>query len=165
MLAAFPANLLFPLAVIAIVDVGLAGEMWAGPLMMLGAQWYILFNVIAGAAAFPRDLREAAATLHLRGRRWLRAVILPGIFPYFLTGMVTAAGGAWNASIVAEYMRWGATVVTVPGIGSYITRMTQAGDTPRVILGLVVMSRVVTVINRLVWRRLHIVAERHWRVE
>ena len=124
----------------------------------------ILFNVIAGAAAFPHDLREVARTLNLRGWPWWRAVILPGIFPYYLTGAVTAAGGAWNASIVAEYMQWGAATITVPGIGSYIARMTQAGDTARIVLGLVVMSRVVTVFNRLVWRRLHVLAEERWRI-
>jgi NitT/TauT family transport system permease protein len=164
-LAALPANLLFPIAVVTIVRYRLDAEFWVAPLMLLGAQWYILFNVIAGASAFPNDLREAAKTLHLRGWPWWRSVILPGIFPYYVTGAVTAAGGAWNASIIAEYMRWGDITVSVPGIGSFIARMTEAGDYPRILLGLVVMSRVVTLLNRLLWYRLYAFAERRLRLD
>jgi NitT/TauT family transport system permease protein len=164
-LAALPANLLFPIAVVTIVRYRLNIEIWVAPLMLLGAQWYILFNVIAGASAFPNDLREVAKTLQLRGWPWWRSVILPGIFPYYITGAVTAAGGAWNASVVAEYMRWGETTISVPGIGSYIARMTEAGDYPRILLGLVVMSRVVTLLNRLLWYRLYAFAERRLRLD
>ncbi|HXP95842.1 MAG TPA: ABC transporter permease subunit, partial [Telmatospirillum sp.] len=164
-LAALPANLLFPLAVVMIVRYHLNTEFWVMPLMLLGAQWYILFNVIAGASAFPNDLREVAETLRLRGWPWWRSVILPGIFPYYVTGAITAAGGAWNASIVAEYMRWGETTISVPGVGSYIARMTEMGDYPRILLGLVVMSRVVTLLNRLLWRPLSAYAERRLRLD
>ena len=108
-LAAFPANLLYPVAVFLIVKFGLAPKIWLSPLMILGAQWYILFNVIAGASAFPSDFREAAASFRIGGWRWWRQVMLPGIFPYYVTGAITASGGAWNASIVSEAVSWGPT--------------------------------------------------------
>ena len=119
-LAAFPANLFFPVAVYLIVGLNLNVDVWVSPLMILGTQWYILFNVIAGASAFPTDLREAAGMFHIRGWQWWRTVILPGIFPYFITGAVTASGGAWNASIVAEYVKWGDTTLIAHGVGAYI---------------------------------------------
>ncbi|UCF52669.1 MAG: ABC transporter permease subunit, partial [Bradyrhizobium sp.] len=106
-LAAFPANLAFPVFVVAIVGLKLNPDIWLSPLMILGTQWYILFNVIAGASAFPTDLREAAGSFHLRGWRWWFKAILPGIFPYYVTGAITASGGSWNASIVAEVASWG----------------------------------------------------------
>jgi NitT/TauT family transport system permease protein len=164
-LAALPANLLFPVAVVTIVRYHLDAEFWVAPLMLLGAQWYILFNVIAGAFAFPNDLRDVAKAFRLRGWPWWRSVILPGIFPHYVTGAVTAAGGAWNASIVAEYLRWGETTVSVPGIGSYIARMTEAGDYPRILLGVMVMSRAVALLNRLLWSRLSSFAERRLRLD
>jgi len=111
-LAAFPANLAFPVFVVIIVRYGLNANVWLSPLMILGTQWYILFNVIAGASAFPTDLREVAGSFHLKGWRWWIKVILPGIFPYYITGAITASGGSWNASIVAEVASWGDTHLT-----------------------------------------------------
>jgi NitT/TauT family transport system permease protein len=138
-LAAFPANLAFPVFVVVIVRYGLSPNIWLSPLMILGTQWYILFNVIAGASAFPSDLREAAGSFHLRGWRWWVKVILPGIFPYYITGAITASGGSWNASIVAEVASWGDTHLTASGLGAYIATATEAGDFPRVVLGIAVM--------------------------
>ena len=115
-LAAFPANLLFPLAVYLIVRFDLSPVIWLSPLMILGTQWYILFNVIAGASAFPTDFREAAKTFRIHGWRWWRDVMLPGIFPYFVTGAITASGGAWNASIVSEVVSWGPTKLNGVGL-------------------------------------------------
>ncbi len=129
-LAAFPANLAFPLFVVIIVRYRLNANIWLSPLMILGTQWYILFNVIAGASAFPTDLREAAGSFHLRGWRWWTKVILPGIFPYYITGAITASGGSWNASIVAEVASWGETHLSATGLGAYIATATEAGDFP-----------------------------------
>jgi len=129
-LAAFPANLLFPLAVFLIVKFALAPKIWLSPLMILGTQWYILFNVIAGASAFPNDLREAAASFRIRGWRWWRQVMLPGIFPYYVTGAITASGGAWNASIVSEAVSWGPTKLNGSGLGAYIARNDRSGRLP-----------------------------------
>jgi NitT/TauT family transport system permease protein len=164
-LAAFPANLLFPVAVFLIVRFQLAPKIWLSPLMILGTQWYILFNVIAGASAFPSDLREAAANLRVRPRRWWGEVILPGIFPYYVTGAITASGGAWNASIVAEAVSWGPTTLSASGLGAYIARTTAAGDYPRVALGIATMSVLVVVMNRLLWRPLYAFAERRTRLD
>jgi len=164
-LAAFPANLLFPLAVFLIVRLHLAPEFWLSPLMILGTQWYILFNVIAGASAFPSDFREAAASFRVRPWRWWRAVILPGIFPYYVTGAITASGGAWNASIVSEAVSWGSTRLNAGGLGAYIARMTEAGDFRRIALGIAVMSLLVVAMNRLLWRPLYAYAERRTRLD
>jgi NitT/TauT family transport system permease protein len=164
-LAAFPANLLFPLAVATIVRFHLAPAIWLSPLMILGTQWYILFNVIAGAVAFPTDLREAAASFRVHGWRWWRFVMLPGIFPYFVTGAITASGGAWNASIVAEVVSWGSTTLDAGGLGAYIARMTVAGDFPRIALGIAMMSFIVVCMNRLVWRPLYAFGERRTRLD
>jgi NitT/TauT family transport system permease protein len=164
-LAAFPANLLFPVVVYLIVRFDLAPKIWLSPLMILGTQWYILFNVIAGASAFPTDLREAAASFRIPGWRWWREVILPGIFPYYVTGAITASGGAWNASIVAEVVSWGSTRLNGSGLGAYIAQMTEAGDYPRIALGIAVMSALVVAVNRLLWRPLYAFAERRLRLD
>ena len=164
-LAAFPVNLLFPFAVDLIVRFGLPPRIWLSPLMILGTQWYILFNVIAGTTAFPGDLREAAASFRVRTWRWWREVMLPGVFPYFVTGAITASGGAWNASFVAETVTWGSTSLSTPGLGTYITRATAAGDYPRIALGVAVMSAFVIVMNRLLWRPLYALAERRTRLD
>jgi len=164
-LAAFPANVIYPIAVIIIVRFGLNPNIWLTFLMMLGAQWYILFNVIAGASVFPNDLKEAASVLGLRSWHWWRRVILPGIFPYFVTGALTASGGAWNASIVAEIVKWGDTTLKADGIGAYIAQATTDGDYPRVVLGIAAMSVFVIVFNRLVWRRLYIFAAERTRLD
>jgi NitT/TauT family transport system permease protein len=164
-LAAFPANVLFPVAVVAIVSLKLDPNIWLSPLMVLGTQWYILFNVIAGASAFPTDLREASTLFRLRSWQWWRQAILPGIFPYYVTGALTASGGSWNASIVAEVASWGDTKLTAAGLGSYIAQATEAGDYPRVVLGIAVMSIFVVTINRLLWRPLYRRAEQRFRLD
>jgi NitT/TauT family transport system permease protein len=163
-LAAFPANLAFPVFVSLIVYYGLNANIWLSPLMILGTQWYILFNVIAGASAFPTDLREAASSLHLEGWRWWMKAVLPGIFPYYITGAITASGGSWNASIVAEVASWGNTHLTAAGLGAYIAKATEAGDFPRVVLGISVMCVLVTLFNRLLWRPLYAFGERRLRL-
>ena len=164
-LAAFPANVLFPFVVMAIVATGADANIWLSPLMVLGTQWYILFNVIAGASAFPSDLREAAAVYQLRSWTWWRSVILPGVFPYYVTGALTASGGSWNASIVAEVASWGDDKLHAYGLGAYIAKATAAGDFPRVILGIAVMSLFVTLFNRTLWRPLYAFAERRLRLD
>jgi NitT/TauT family transport system permease protein len=164
-LAAFPANVLFPIAVVGIVSLHLNPNIWLSPLMVLGTQWYILFNVVAGASAFPTDLREASTIYRLRNWQWWRDVILPGIFPYYVTGALTAAGGSWNASIVAEVATWGDTKLEAAGLGAYIAKASEAADFPRVVLGIAVMSAIVVTFNRLVWRRLYRLAERRFRLD
>ncbi len=164
-LAAFPANLLFPVAVFLIVRWHLNLNVWLSPLMILGTQWYILFNVIAGATAYPTDFLEAAAEFRFRGWQWWRQAILPGIFPYFVTGAITASGGAWNASIVAEAVSWGKTSLSAHGLGAYIAHNTTAGDYPRIVLGIAVMSLFVILFNRLLWRPLYAYGERHLRLD
>jgi len=164
-LAAFPANLLFPVAVVGIVHYGLNPSIWLAPLMILGTQWYILFNVIAGASTFPTDFTEAANSFRITGLLWWRKVMLPGIFPFYVTGAITASGGAWNASIVAEVVSWGDTKLTAPGLGAYIAQMTDAGDFPRIVLGIAVMSMFVILFNRLLWRPLYAHAARRLRLD
>ncbi len=164
-LAAFPANVVFPVAVVAIVSFGLDPNIWLSPLMILGTQWYILFNVIAGASAVPTDLRDVAALYGLRSWQWWRQVIVPAILPYYVTGALTAAGGSWNASIVAEVASWGSTHLRAEGLGAYIADATAAGDFPRVVLGIVVMSVMVIACNRLLWRPLYRLAENRFRLE
>jgi NitT/TauT family transport system permease protein len=164
-LAAFPANLLFPVFVVAIVHFALNPDVWLSPLIILGTQWYILFNVIAGATAYPNDFREAATNFRMRGWQWWRQVMLPGVFPYFVTGAITAAGGAWNASIVAESVSWGDIKLTAQGLGAYIAENTAAGDYPRIVLGIAVMSLFVTLFNRFLWRPLYAYAEDRLRLD
>jgi NitT/TauT family transport system permease protein len=164
-LAAFPANVLYPIAVIVIVRFRLNPDIWLTLLMMLGAQWYILFNVIAGASVFPNDLKEAASVLGLHSWQWWRRVILPGIFPYYVTGALTASGGAWNASIVAEIVKWGDTTLKAKGVGAYIAQATADGDYPRVVLGITAMSVFVIVFNRFVWRKLYAFAAERTRLD
>jgi NitT/TauT family transport system permease protein len=158
-LAAFPANLLFPLAVVAIVKWRLNADLWLSPLMVLGTQWYILFNVIAGASAIPAELRFAAGNLGLRGWLKWRRFLLPAVFPSFVTGAITASGGSWNASIVAEYVSWGDTTLVAQGLGGYIAQMTARGDFPRIALGIGVMCMFVAALNHLLWRRLYLAAQ------
>jgi NitT/TauT family transport system permease protein len=164
-LAAFPANFAFPLVTVALLRWHLSLELSAAFLMALGAQWYVLFNTIAGAMAIPNDLREMARDLGVTGwSRW-RAVVLPAIFPAWVTGALTAAGGAWNASIVAEVVTWGQTTLTATGLGSYIASATTAGDWPRIVLGVAVMSAYVVVLNQFVWRPLVGLAAARFRLE
>ncbi|MEP9378910.1 ABC transporter permease subunit [Aquabacter sp. CN5-332] len=164
-LAAFPANIIFPFAVVAIVHFGLDPNVWLSPLMVLGTQWYILFNVIAGASAFPTDMKEAAASFHIRGWHWWTKVILPGIFPYYVTGALTASGGSWNASIVAEVASWGNTTLRAEGLGAYIADATTAADYPRITLGIAVMSLYVIAFNRTLWRPMFSFAARRLRLD
>ena len=163
--AAFPANLLFPPFVLFIVYFRLSANIWLTPLMVLGTQWYILFNVIAGAAAFPGDLQEAAKNFHVGGLLWWRRVILPGIASYYVTGAITASGGSWNAAIVAEVASWGDTKLTAYGLGSYIAKATDAGDMARVVLGVAVMSGFVLLFNRLLWRPLYAYSARRFTLD
>ena len=164
-LAAFPANLFFPLAVSVIVAWKLNREIWLSPLMILGTQWYILFNVIAGTLALPTDYQLVAGNLGVRRWLWWRRLILPGIFPAFVTGAVTASGGSWNASIVSEIVKWGDTTLTATGIGAYIAIETEKGDFPRIALGITVLCLFVLLFNRLLWRRLYALAEERLRLD
>ena len=164
-LAAFPANLLFPVAVVLISRYSLNPNIWLSPLMILGTQWYILFNVIAGASAFPNDLREVSRNFGVKGWLWWRRVILPGIFPYFLTGAITASGGAWNASIVSEMVSWGDQSYAAVGLGAYIAEKTAAGDYAHIVLGVGTMSLVVVLFNKCFWRPLYEIAARKLRFD
>jgi len=164
-LAAFPANLLFPVAVFVMVRYHLTPEIWTAPLMILGTQWYILFNVIAGAAAIPTDLREAARNLGLSGWQLWKKLLLPAIFPSLITGLVTASGGTWNASIVAEVVTWGNTTLTATGLGSYIAQWTEKGNYPHIVLGIAVMSLYVVCLNRFFWRRLYNISQTRYRLD
>jgi len=158
-LAAFPANLMFPLVAVVIARYSLNPDIWLTLLMMLGAQWYILFNVVAGASAIPSNLLEASRNFKVQGLLRWRKILLPAITPYFLTGAITAAGGAWNVSIVAEVVQWGNDKVTAIGLGSYITKMTVLGDFEHIALGIGVMSLLVVLTNRLLWRPLYNLTE------
>jgi NitT/TauT family transport system permease protein len=163
-LAAFPANLLFPIVVSVIVAWKLSPDIWLSPLMILGTQWYILFNVIAGAVAIPAELRAVGVNLRVRGWLWWRRIALPAVLPYYVTGAITASGGSWNASIVAEVASWGDEHLQAKGLGAYIAQQTDAGDFHRIVLGIAVMSLFVVVINRVFWRPLYAYAERKFRL-
>jgi NitT/TauT family transport system permease protein len=163
-MAAFPANLLFPVAVSAIVALRLDADIWLSPLMILGTQWYILFNVVAGASTIPSELRDIGSNLRIRGLLWWKRIALPAVFPFYMTGAITASGGCWNASIVAEFVSWGKETVKAHGLGAYIAQATAAGDFHRVVLGIAVMSAFVAIINRTFWRPLYYYAERKFRL-
>jgi len=163
-LASFPAILLFPFVTVVFIALHVPLNIGAILLMMLGAQWYILFNVIAGASAIPNDLREMATNFQLtRRQRWKR-VILPAIFPYYVTGGITAAGGAWNASIVAELVSWHGRTLTSFGLGSYLADASAHGNFGLLVAGGVVMSTFVVAVNRLFWRRLYRLAETRYSI-
>ena len=164
-LAAFPANLFFPVAVVLILRFQLNPEIWLSPLMILGTQWYILFNVIVGTTALPQELQRAAQNLGVRRSLWWRRVMLPAIFPAYVTGAVTAAGGSWNASIVSEVVQWGDTTLTATGIGAYIARTTAEGDSARIALGIGVLCLYVLAFNRLLWHRLYDLAAERLRLD
>lgn len=163
-LAGFPPNLLFPIAAFLIVRYHLNVNVWVSPLMILGAQWYVLFNVIAGTAAIPKNFKMAVSIFHVRGWLWWKKLILPGIFPYYLTGVITAAGGAWNICIISEAISWGNIHLRAVGLGSYITVVTQQGNFPEIALGIVVMSVMVVLINRTIWRPLYNIAEEKFKI-
>jgi NitT/TauT family transport system permease protein len=161
-LASFPANFIFPFATVVFIRAHVPIGWGSILLMALGSQWYILFNSIAGAQTIPSDLKEMADSLGLQGLQRWRQLILPGIFSAWVTGGVTACGGAWNASIVAEVVSWGGTTLRADGLGAYIAEATSRGDWPRISLGIGLMSLFVVVLNQLIWRRLHGLAEQRF---
>ncbi|MER3536290.1 MAG: sulfonate ABC transporter permease [Thermus sp.] len=163
-LAAFPANLLYPIFAYLMARYTLSPEVFTAPLMVLGTQWYILFNALAGGMALPGDLREAAANLGLKGPLLWRKVLIPGAFPYLVTGFITASGGTWNASIVAEMVSWGGLTFKATGLGAYIAEWTGQGSPSHVLLGILVMSLYVVALNRLVWRPLYFWAAERFRL-
>ena len=163
--ASVPATALFPVVLLLLIRVG--GGLGVGSivLLLLGTQWYILFNVIAGAIAIPTDLKECCSVFRLQGiERW-KKLILPGIFPYLVTGMVTASGGAWNASIVAEYFHFKGHIYTTTGLGATISQATDAGNFDLLLVATIMMAGTVVTINRLVWRKLYALAETRYRLE
>jgi NitT/TauT family transport system permease protein len=163
-LASFPANFLFPFATLGFIKLGLSLNWGSMLLMALGSQWYLLFNVIGGAQGIPNDLREMAASIGLRrGRAW-QALIGPGVFASWVTGAITASGGAWNASIVSELVSWGDRTLRAYGLGAYISEATAAGDWPRIVLGVGLMSVFVVGVNRVVWRPLYDLAQRKYQL-
>jgi NitT/TauT family transport system permease protein len=157
--ASFPAPMLFPIVIAGLAAAGVSLGWGSIVLMLLGTQWYILFNVIAGAMAIPADLREAARSFRLQGWRRFRALYLPGVFPYLVTGWVTAAGGAWNASIVAEFVTFKGKTLQAHGLGAQISAAAAAADFPRLAASILVMSVIVVAFNRTVWRRCYQFAE------
>ncbi|HEX9348472.1 MAG TPA: ABC transporter permease subunit [Gemmatimonadales bacterium] len=157
--ASFPAPMLFPIVIAGLAAAGVSLGWGSIVLMLLGTQWYILFNVIAGAMAIPTDLQEAARSYRLRGWRRFRALYLPGVFPYLVTGWVTAAGGAWNASIVAEYVTFKGQTLQAHGLGAQISAAAAAADFPRLAASILVMSAIVVAFNRTVWRQCYRFAE------
>jgi NitT/TauT family transport system permease protein len=161
-IASVPATALFPVLLLALVDLPGGLSFASILLMLLGTQWYVLFNVIAGAMAIPSDLREATKVYHVTGwRRW-RTLILPAIFPYLVTGMLTASGGAWNASVVSEYVQFNNRTVSTPGLGASIAAALAAGNFPALLDGTLLMALIVVIINRFVWKRLYALAERRY---
>jgi NitT/TauT family transport system permease protein len=163
--ASVPATALFPVLMLALIRVGGGLGIGSIALMLLGTQWYILFNVIAGAMAIPSDLEEVAAVYRFtRWQRWTR-LILPGIFPYLITGMITASGGAWNASIIAEYFHIGDRTLETLGLGAQISAATDSGRFSILLLATILMAAIVVTMNRLVWRRLYRLAETRYKLE
>jgi NitT/TauT family transport system permease protein len=163
--ASFPVNMTFPFMVSFFVASNIPINWGSIILIAMGTQWYILFNVIAGAMAIPNDLKEAAHTYGLRDWALWRTLILPAIFPFWVTGACTAAGGAWNASIVAELATWGQTQLKADGLGAYIAEVTQKGDTPMIICSIAVMCIFVVITNKLIWRRLYDYAEKRFHLD
>ncbi|QTS84180.1 ABC transporter permease [Coxiella endosymbiont of Amblyomma nuttalli] len=164
-LAAFPANLLFPIMVMLIMRFALNVNTYTSPLMILGAQWYILFNVIAGTMALPKNLYHVVGTLNVKGWLWWKRFMLPAIFPHYITGAITAAGGAWNTSIISEAVSWGSTHLHATGLGAYIAIISQQGDFPRLALAIMVMSLYVLAFNHGVWRSLYCLAEQKFQLK
>jgi NitT/TauT family transport system permease protein len=163
--ASFPVNMTFPIVVGLFVASNTPMNWGSILLIAMGTQWYILFNVIAGAMAIPNEMKEVASIYRLRKWEQWRTLILPAIFPFWVTGACTAAGGAWNASIVAEFATWGNTTLKADGLGAFIAEVTKSGDTPLIIVSISVMSLFVVAMNKLVWRRLYGYAERRFRLD
>jgi NitT/TauT family transport system permease protein len=163
--ASVPATALFPVILLLVINLPGGLNLAAVLLMLMGTQWYLLFNIIAGASAIPQDLKYTTQLMQIKGwERW-RTLILPAIFPYLITGAITASGGAWNASIVAEYQTFGSQTLTVTGIGSLIAQATAAGDYPLLLSATLAMVLAVILVNRLLWRRLYQLAEEKYRME
>jgi len=160
-----PATALFPVVLLALIRIGGGLNIGSVVLMLLGTQWYILFNVIAGASAIPSELREAASVFRFnRWQQWT-TVVLPGIFPYLVTGLVTASGGAWNASIVAEYFHFQGKTLTTLGLGAQISSATDSGNFPLLMVSTITMAVLVVCVNRLLWRPMYRLAETRFRLE
>jgi NitT/TauT family transport system permease protein len=163
--ASVPATALFPVLMLGLIRIGGGLGVGSIALMLMGTQWYILFNVIAGAMAIPSDLKEVATVYHFtRWQRWTR-LILPGIFPYLVTGMITASGGAWNASIVSEYFHIGDRTLQTLGLGAQISAASDSGNISSLLLATILMASIVVTMNRLVWRRLYRLAETRYKLE
>jgi NitT/TauT family transport system permease protein len=163
--ASVPATALFPVVLLLLIRVGGGLGLGSIVLLLLGTQWYILFNVIAGAIAIPTDLKECCSVFKMEGLQRWKKLILPGIFPYLVTGMVTASGGAWNASIVAEYFHFKGQIYTTAGLGATISQATDQGNFDLLLAATMMMAATVVTINRLVWRRLYALAETRYRLE
>jgi NitT/TauT family transport system permease protein len=164
-LASVPATAFFPILLIALVRIGGGLGIGSVALMLLGTQWYVLFNVIAGAMSIPSDLREVASLYHFtKWQRWIK-LILPGIFPYLITGMVTASGGAWNASVMAEYSHVKGQTLSTIGLGAQIDAATDSGRFSMLLLATIMISLMVVTMNRLVWRRLYRLAETRFKLD
>ena len=163
--ASFPVNMTFPFIVAFFIAADIPINWGSVLLMALGTQWYILFNVIAGAMAIPTDLREASALFGLHRWQLWKTLIIPAIFPFWVTGALTATGGAWNASIVAEVASWGKDKLVADGLGAYIAQVTQKGDQPAIYFSIMVMAIFVVLINRILWRRLYDLAERKFKLD
>jgi NitT/TauT family transport system permease protein len=163
--ASVPATALFPVVLLLVINLPGGLNLAAVLLMLMGTQWYLLFNIIAGASSIPQDLKYTAKLMQLsRWQRW-RTLIVPAIFPYLITGAITASGGAWNASIIAEYQNLGGQALSVTGIGSLIAKATALGDYPLLLAATLVMVVTVILVNRLLWRRLYVLAEEKYRME
>jgi NitT/TauT family transport system permease protein len=163
--ASVPATALLPVILLVLIRIGGGLGIASIVVLLLGTQWYVLFNVIAGAMAIPTDLKECCSVFRMRGiQRW-KKLILPGIFPYLITGMVTASGGAWNASIVAEYFNLKGQIYTTTGLGASISRATDSGNFDMLLAATIMISATVVTVNRLVWRRLYRLAETRFRLE
>lgn len=162
--ASFPVNMTFPFVVGFFVATGISINWGSILLIALGTQWYILFNVIAGASSIPTELKESAKVFGLSGFRYWKTLIIPGIFPYWVTGACTAAGGAWNASIVAEFASWGKTSLIADGLGAFIAQATEKGDWPAIFCSIAVMSVFVVILNKFLWRNLYNLAEKKFRL-
>jgi NitT/TauT family transport system permease protein len=163
--ASVPATALLPVILLVLIRLGGGLGIASIVVLLLGTQWYVLFNVIAGAMAIPTDLKECCSVFRMKGiERW-KKLILPGVFPYLVTGLVTASGGAWNASIVAEYFHFKGHIYTTTGLGATISQATDSGDFHLLLAATMMMAATVVTINRLVWRKLYALAETRFRLE
>jgi NitT/TauT family transport system permease protein len=163
--ASVPATAVFPVILLLLIRLGGGLAVGSVFLMLLGTQWYILFNVIAGASAIPQDLRETARLYGVKGFRKWKVLILPGIFPYLVTGLITATGGAWNASIVSEYVTFGGETMKTRGLGSLISESTVTGNFGLLLLSTVLMAIIVVSINRIFWKRMFVLAQEKYRLD